>query len=189
MKNRFYKYLGIFVIAFTLTSTGFDIAFSQGTGGTPAPASASPSASNPPTNANSVNSSINPEYSNLNSSKFRLLICDGPAELVAYNPATRKIEPGFKNPDFIPCDFRGLMMQIQHLINIAMTLGVLIAVAGLLFAGYLYISGTPANISKAHDIFPSLAKGFIIMLAAWFIVYQILEWLTGTSGYGVLLGL
>ncbi len=150
--------------------------------------SSSPRAS-VPANANTNSGQPNPEYTNINSSKFRLLICDGPAELIAYNPATRKIEPGFKNPDFIPCDFRGLMMQIQHLINIAMTVGVLFAVAGLLFAGYLYISGKPANISRAHDIFPSLAKGFIIMLAAWFIVYQILEWLTGTNGYGVLLGL
>jgi hypothetical protein len=70
-----------------------------------------------------------------------------------------------------------------------MTLGVLIAVGGLVYAGYLYITGIPGNISKAHDIFPSLAKGFIIMLAAWFIVYQILAWLIGKNGYGVLLGL
>jgi hypothetical protein len=97
--------------------------------------------------------------------------------------------PGYTNKDFVPCDFRGLMMQIQHLINIAMTAGVLIAIAGMMYAGFLYISGTPKNISQAHDIFPSLVKGFIIMLAAWFIVYQILAWLTGKNGYGVLLGL
>lgn len=153
-------------------------------------ASASPSVPNPPAVVdNSVNKLINPEYSNINNSKFRLLICDGPEELRHYDPVARKIVPGYTNKDFVPCDFRGLMMQIQHLINIAMTAGVLIAIAGMMYAGFLYISGTPKNISQAHDIFPSLVKGFIIMLAAWFIVYQILAWLTGKNGYGVLLGL
>lgn len=150
----------------------------------------SPAVTNPPASPNNPgNNTVKPEYSNINSPLFRLLICDGPAQLVEYNPETRTMQKGYVNKDFIPCDFRGLMMQIQHLINIAMTLGVLIAIAGLVYAGYLYISGTPKNIAQAHEIFPSLAKGFIIMLAAWFIVYQILEWLTGTNGYGVLLGL
>ena len=143
----------------------------------------------PSTSAGVNNGSIKPEYSNINSPQFRLLICDGPAELIHYNPESRAIEPGYTNKDFIPCDFQGLMMQIQHLINIAMTLAILLAISGLIYAGYLYATGTPANISKAHEIFPSLAKGFIIMLSAWFIVYQILSWLTGTNGYGVLLGL
>jgi hypothetical protein len=192
MKNRFYKFVGVIVLGIIILSTSV-VVYAQGTFGTPSASSdtlSAPTSSAPPQNTNGVtNNTENPEYSNLNSSKFRLLICDGPAELIHYNPATRKFDPNHIQEGFIPCDFRGLMMQIQHLINIAMTLGVLIAVAGLLFAGYLYISGTPANISKAHDIFPSLAKGFIIMLAAWFIVYQILAWLTGTNGYGVLLGL
>ena len=160
------------------------VILAQGTSGNNA--SPAPSAS---TNPATPNGSIKPEYSNINSPQFRLLICDGPAELVAYNPATRKIEPGHIEEGFIPCDFRGLMMQIQHLINIAMTLAILLAISGLIYAGYLYATGTPPNISKAHEIFPSLAKGFIIMLSAWFIVYQILSWLTGTNGYGVLLGL
>ena len=195
MRNRFYKFVGVIVIIYLCVIIGFDqssIVFAQDSvgGGAATPnITASPSASNPSTNANTNSGQPNPEYTNINSSKFRLLICDGPAELIHYNPATRKFDPSHIQEGFIPCDFRGLMMQIQHLINIAMTVGVLFAVAGLLFAGYLYISGKPANISRAHDIFPSLAKGFIIMLAAWFIVYQILEWLTGTNGYGVLLGL
>ncbi len=136
------------------------------------------------TNANSVN----PDYTNINSSKFRLLICDGPAELAHFNPGTGKIDPAFTDANFVPCDFRGLMMQVQHLINIALIVGVLLAIVGFIRAGYLYITGVPGNISKAHEIFPSVAWGFIIMLSAWFIVYQILEWLTGSRGFGVLLG-
>lgn len=195
MKNRFYKYLGIFALVYFTTSLFSQALFVNAQSAVSAPVNANNSAvsgspqASVPAGVNTSSGQVNPEYTNLNSSKFRLLICDGPAELIHYNPVTRKFDPNHIQEGFIPCDFRGLMMQIQHLINIAMTLGVLIAVAGLLFAGYLYISGTPANISKAHDIFPSLAKGFIIMLAAWFVVYQILEWLTGTSGYGVLLGL
>ncbi len=155
-----------------------------------------------PTTRNSTGN-VSPTSVDITKSSFKLLICDGPEELRHYNPATNKIEPGYvdkvnnisvppyENPDFIPCDFRGLMMQLQHFINIAMVLGVLVALGGLLWAGALYISGAPEKIKQAHKIFPSIFWGFIIMLSAWFIVYQILEWLTGPNAksFGVLLGL
>lgn len=143
-----------------------------------------------PTTRNSTGD-VSPTSVDITKSSFKLLICDGPEELKHYNPATNKIEEGFTNDDFIPCDFRGLMMQLQHFINIAMVLGVLVALGGLLWAGALYISGAPEKIKQAHKIFPSIFWGFIIMLSAWFIVYQILEWLTGPNAksFGVLLGL
>ena len=141
--------------------------------------------------ASIVNAQESVKSVDITKSSFKLLICDGPEELRHYNPATNKIEEGFTNDDFIPCDFRGLMMQLQHFINIAMVLGVLVALGGLLWAGALYISGAPEKIKQAHKIFPSIFWGFIIMLSAWFIVYQILEWLTGPNAksFGVLLGL
>ena len=118
-----------------------------------------------------------PDVSNPNSSAFKIVICDGPAGANLN-----------KDPKYIPCDFRGLMLQAQHLINIMIVIGVLSAIVGFCYAGYLYITGVPGNISRAHDIFPKVAIGFIIMLTAWFIIYQILSWLTGNSGFGALLG-
>ena len=126
---------------------------------------------------------------NPNSSAFRLSICDGPAELNQIDPATGKIEKGYVNdPKFIPCNFEGLMIQVRHLINIMITVGVFVAIIGFCYAGYLYITGVPGNITKAHDIFKNVSLGFIIMLSAWFIIYQILSWLTGNPGLKALLG-
>jgi hypothetical protein len=96
-----------------------------------------------------------------------------------------------KNPDgseYIPCDFKGIMSQLNHLLTVAIVAGILVAIGGFCYAGYLYMTGIPSKISHAHKIFSNVAIGFIIMLSAWFIVYQILSWLTGNSGFGKLLG-
>lgn len=117
---------------------------------------------------------------------FRILQCDGPAKL--NDASTHQIKDASGNwitdpdwrpdPNFIPCDFRGLMIQVQFLINAAIVIGVLAALIGFAYAGFLYITGTKGNIEKAHKIFPKIFWGFILMLTAWFIVYQILKWLT-----------
>jgi len=122
---------------------------------------------------------IKPEPVDVNSSSFRLLICDGPVLPAGVTPP---------KANYVPCDFKGLMMQIQHFINIAMVGGVIIAILGMTYAGILYISGNPAKIKEAHDIFPSILIGFIVMLSAWFIVYQVINWLTGGNTLSVLLG-
>lgn len=118
--------------------------------------------------------------SDINSSSFKLLICDGPdlSKTAGGNPK-----------DYIPCDFKGIIMQVNHLLEIAIVLGVLVAIGGFCYAGYLFMTGTPNNITHGRKIFSSVAIGFIIMLSAWFIVYQILVWLTGSnSGFTKLLG-
>jgi hypothetical protein len=132
-----------------------------------------------PSYVNPYRTSSVEDYENINSSKFKLLICDGP-------PLPSNVP--LPKPDYVPCDFKGLMMQIQHFINIAMVLGVISAILLITWAGALYVSGQPKNIDQARAIFPVVVKGFIIMLLAWFIVYQILEWLTGSKSFGVLLG-
>jgi hypothetical protein len=129
---------------------------------------------------------------NVNDSGFKFVVCDGPdvSNVQGYTG------PGAngKNPDgstYIPCDFNGAMMQVQHLINIAIVLGVLAAIVLFSYAGFLYVtaSGNPGKLSQAHAIFKNVAIGFILMLSAWFIVYQILAWLTGDgSGFSALLG-
>ena len=128
--------------------------------------------------------SIPAESENINSSGFRLTICDGPTIPKGGNVPT----PTNLGHPYVPCDFTGLMMQVQHLINIAIILGVLVAIIGFCYMGYLYITGTEKNIGEAKKIFPYLFWGFIFMLTAWFIVYQILSWLTGGSGFDKLLG-
>lgn len=112
---------------------------------------------------------------NLNSDNFKLSVCDGPKGL-----------PGVTDAN--DCDFNALMEQIKVAINVAIVLGVLIAIAGFTYAGYLYITGVPSNIEHAHSIFKNVIIGFVIMLSAWFIVYQILLWLTGDSVFTTLLG-
>ncbi|MEK7610078.1 MAG: hypothetical protein AAB470_03105 [Patescibacteria group bacterium] len=112
-------------------------------------------------------------------SGFKLVVCDGPT-----------LPKNYPNPpkDYVPCDFKGVMLQIQHLINVMIVLGVFAAIAGFSWAGFLYISGDPNKIKKAHAVFPKVFLGFIIMLSAWFIVYQILSWLTKNEGFKTLLG-
>lgn len=119
---------------------------------------------------------------NINSDSFRLTVCDGPP-LPANVP-----KPTNLGHAYVPCDFNGIMKQVQHLINIALIVGVLTFIISLCYMGYLYISGSESNIKKAHEIFPKAFWGFIIMLTAWFIVFQILNWLTGSSGFSALLG-
>ena len=125
---------------------------------------------------------------------FRLVICDGPAKLndpsthmiknpAATNTTTNGVawipDPNWKaDPNFIPCNFQGLMKQAQFLINTMVVLGVFGAMIGFAYAGFLYITGTQENLKKAHAIFPKVFWGFIIMLTAWFMVYQLLKWLT-----------
>lgn len=123
------------------------------------------------------------EYSDPTSSSFRIVVCDGPTL-----PPSLMAEATKGGKRYQPCDFKGLMLQVQHLINIMMVLGVFASIGAFSWAGWLYISGVPANKSKAHAIFPKIFTGFIIMLSSWFIVYQILSWLTDNSGFKVLLG-
>jgi hypothetical protein len=129
--------------------------------------------------------------SNPNSSLFRINVCDGPTlpkVLKDKLPQGAEFTKQYGHPPpYIPCDFKAAMRQIQHFITIAITLGVLVAVVGFTYAGALYMTGIEKYMSRARSIFPKIFWGFIIMLSAWFIVYQLLVWLTG-SGFESLLG-
>ncbi len=107
---------------------------------------------------------------NVTSSGFRLVTCDGP-----------KI-PGNNDPKYTVCDFIGLIEQVQHIMIAAIIFGVLVALGGFSYAGYLFMTGTPNNITHARKILWGVVVGLLIMLSAWFIVFQILVWLTGDSG-------
>jgi len=130
-------------------------------------------------------------------SSFRVIICDGPAAL--NTSSTHQIsnpngggtitDPKWhEDPNFRACDFNGAMMQIQHLIDIFMVLGVFAAIILFTYAGFLLMTGKEDDRKKAKSIFPKVAVGFIIMLSAWFIVFQLLNWLTGNGIFTKLLG-
>jgi len=128
--------------------------------------------------------STKPEYSDPTSSSFRIVVCDGPS----LPNALREKESAELGRPYVACDFNGIMLQIKHLINIMMVLGVFASIGAFSWAGALYISGSPEKKKKAHAIFPKIFTGFIVMLSAWFIVYQILSWLTDNQGFKTLLG-
>ena len=101
---------------------------------------------------------------------FRLSACDGPTL-----PGNMKTLAEYQN--YTPCDFSGLMTQIQWFINIMIILGVLIAIITASYAGFLLITGGPDKKSRAKETLQKTGWGFIMMLTAWFIVWQILDWL------------
>ena len=114
---------------------------------------------------------------NPSSSGYKLAYCDGPAI-----PAGREVPA-----NYVVCDFAGLVGQVQHLITAALVFGVFVALAGFLWIGYLLISGSQKNREDAKKIFPKIFWGFIIMLSAWFIVYQVLSWLSSNPAFTSLL--
>ena len=136
---------------------------------------------------------------NPSKSDFKIVDCDGPAlpatgagrdqflaTWKAQDPTGQRTDGSYK-----ACDFNGALSQIQHLINIMVVLGVLVAILLFSYAGYLMVSvsftGKTEDVKKAYQIFENVAIGFIIMLAAWFVVYQIISWLAGSSSAGTAL--
>lgn len=106
----------------------------------------------------------------ISSPDFSFSICAGPV------PRTGPVA------GVVYCNFEGLMLTVQHLINIAMIVGVITALGSFCYVGYLYMTGVPGKITKAREILPKIFYGFIIMLSAWFIVYQLLTWLGVKEG-------
>lgn len=116
------------------------------------------------------------EAVDITKSSFQLSICDGPRP------------PGGGDSGTVYCDFNGLILTAQRFINVAIALGVFIALGSFCYIGYLYITGIPGNITKAKSMLPKIFFGFIIMLTAWFAVYQLLSWLGASTSYTSLLG-
>ena len=130
-----------------------------------------------------------------NVSGFRIVVCDGPdlstlkaTTTVMFNGKSVDTTVGSNPQGYIPCNFNGAMIQIQHLIDLAMVLGVLGAMLGFSYAGYLYITGEKGKIDHAKTIFKQVMIGFVMMISAWFIVYQILSWLASNPNVTTLLG-
>lgn len=122
---------------------------------------------------------------------FKLSVCDGPdlsgltqPIVITFNGQKMSTTVGENPTGYVPCNFQGLMIQAQFLINVMLVLGVLAALIGFAYAGFLYIGSPIADKKKkATEMLPKIFWGFVIMLTGWFIVRQILFWLTGGSTY------
>lgn len=131
----------------------------------------------------------------ITSEGFKLSACDGPdlrgltKVKIKFNGVAYELN-GENPPGYVPCNFAGLMIQINKLIKIAFMAGVLIAIFGFTYAGFLYVTGgnQPGKRTQASGIFKKVGIGFIIMLSAWLIVSQILDWLA-KPGFAALLDL
>ena len=97
--------------------------------------------------------------------KSGLVKCDGVI-------ADKSIEPDRQRV----CDFNALMDMVKSTINWLFFITVPIVIVFMAYAGVLYMTGTSGNISTAKKIFPSIAKGFIIMLVAWISVITVVNW-------------
>ncbi len=139
------------------------------------------------------------ETVNITDPNFMFVVCDGPDLSKITLSAGQKMNITVKGVPtvwsggavpggYVACDFNALINTVQHLINIAIVIGVVVALGSFVYIGYLYMTGTQGHIKKAHEMLPKIFFGFIMMLAAWFIVYQLLSWLGASAGFRSLLG-
>lgn len=131
--------------------------------------------------ASSLVQAQNQQYEDITNSNFKIVTCDGPHNPKG-DPAVPTYDASGKQSGtrpYVVCDFGAAMQEIQHLINIMIIVGVVAAIGGFCYAGYLYVvHGSESGArSEASGVFKKVFIGFIIMLTAWFVVYQILAWL------------
>lgn len=74
-----------------------------------------------------------------------------------------------------PCDWPDLIATAQNLVNWLVYISAFVAAVMITYAGYLYVTsaGNEEQVKKAHQVFRQVVIGFILVLAAWLIVYTI----------------
>jgi len=87
-----------------------------------------------------------------------------------------------------PLGFAGVLVLIQNLMNAAVSLGILISVLVIAFAGVLWIltPTNPENHSKAKKVLTNAVIGLLIILSAWLVVDFLMKTLydADMSGFG-----
>lgn len=79
---------------------------------------------------------------------------------------------GDTNPN--DCNFTQLIEMFKRIFNYLVLISIPLAAIGFAYAGWIYItSGGEGGVRRAHDIFQKIATGFILILAAWLIVYTL----------------
>lgn len=74
------------------------------------------------------------------------------------------------------CDFQALIDMANSIIRWVFGLTIPIFVVLIAYAGFLYMTPNPANREKSNKMLWAALKGFVIMLAAWFLVTTFLKW-------------
>ncbi len=98
------------------------------------------------------------------------------------------VDPAVDGPNAKTCNFVELMNTANYIINWLFYIAVSLCVILFSYAGFLYMSASESNVKQAKSIFSNVLRGFIWMLLGWFIVHQLLLWLTKSSqGYDALL--
>lgn len=83
------------------------------------------------------------------------------------------------------CGWTDAVQVLDNILQFAIILAVPLAAALFAWAGFLYLSarGNPGQITKASNIFVSVAIGFVIVLVAWLVVDFILQNLAAEGSY------
>ena len=70
------------------------------------------------------------------------------------------------------CTFEDVILAVKHLINWGVEFALMFSVIIIVFAGFKYMTseGSPGKISEANKMFASVAKGIVLIMAAWLIV-------------------
>jgi hypothetical protein len=103
-----------------------------------------------------------------------------PLVMHAQTPDVQK--PGFlivcDNTPQNPCDFTALMVLAVRVMQL-LIYGVapVVGIAAFIYAGWLYLTAgaDTKQAEKARDIFRDVVIGFAIVLAAWLLVYTIVN--------------
>ncbi|HVS79598.1 MAG TPA: pilin [Candidatus Paceibacterota bacterium] len=84
-----------------------------------------------------------------------------------------------------PCDFADFEQLAMNLMYYMVYISVPLAAVAFAYAGFLYITsgGNPGQASRARKIFTNVGIGFVVILAAWLLVYTITSALLDTSNY------
>lgn len=76
-----------------------------------------------------------------------------------------------------PCGWEQLVALGQNILNYAIVLMAILSVAGIAYAGFLYVTamGDSGKIKKAHGIFTKIIWGIFFVLGAYLIVNTLLK--------------
>lgn len=84
------------------------------------------------------------------------------------------------------CTFGDLIKLVKAVITDLTIISTYIAVAVCIYAGFILVTagfrGDSGALTKAKKMFGAVVKGYIVIFAAWLIVYTILNALTGSGG-------
>ncbi len=91
-----------------------------------------------------------------------------------------------KGTEADPCDFNDLVTLANNIIEFLILLSLPVAAVGFAVAGFKILTsqGDPGKIKEGKELLMKIGKGFIIILAAFLVVYTIMNTFVLPSGEG-----